>query len=414
MNLIDDIVSQHREITQWRRNIHAHPELAFSETRTADFVAEQLRSYGFSVETGIGGTGIVGSLSSGRSPKVIGIRADMDALPITELNSFDHKSIFEGKMHGCGHDGHTVMALAAARYLARARNFKGTVRFIFQPAEEANDIGSGASAMIQDRLFERFPVDCVFALHNAPGLKLGSFATTPGPITASMDLFDVTVIGRGGHGAAPQSAIDPVLVAAHLLTAWQSIVSRNINPQEAAVISATSILTEDSFNVIPETARIKGSIRTMSADVREVVKTRFLAIANELTSAFGATVNVKLSAGYPATVNHPEATEKACDVAAALVGEENLARNVSAVMGSEDFAFMLAERPGCYVLIGNSQSNSDEPDTLDSASLFSGPGLENIAVANATMLHDPNYDFNDDLLPIGATFWVRLVQSHLC
>lgn len=413
MNLIPEIIEEQPELIKWRKDIHAHPELAFSETRTANFVAKKLESYGFVVVTGVGGTGVVGSLTVGSSSRSIGIRADMDALPINELNSFPHKSKHAGKMHGCGHDGHTVMALAAAQYLAKSRNFNGTVRFFFQPAEEANDKGSGAKAMIKDGLFDRFPVDSVFAMHNAPGLKTGTFATRPGPVTASMDLFKVSIRGKGTHGAAPQSGIDPVLIASHMLTAWQSIVSRNINPQEAAVISATSILTGDSWSVIPDTAHIKGSIRTLSPEVQKTVKQHFFALTENIASAFCASVEIDFTPSYPMTINDPQETQQACDVAASIVGESNVARNISAVMGSEDFAFMLAEKPGCYVLIGNSKSNSEAFVTVDQSSLFTGPGLENLFVQDACMLHDPNYDFNDEILPLGATFWVELVQGKL-
>lgn len=413
MNAITEIEAQKSELTAWRKDIHAHPELAFEETRTADFVSEQLSAYGYDVTRNVGGTGVVGSLTIGSSDKSIGIRADMDALPMDELNTFAHKSTFKGKMHGCGHDGHTVMALAAARHLAKTRGFNGTVRFFFQPAEEANETGSGAEAMIKDGLFTRFPVDCVFAMHNAPGLKAGSMATCPGPIMASMDLFDVTITGKGTHGAVPQSGIDPVLVASHMITAWQSIVSRNINPQEAAVISATSVITGDSWNVIPQTAQIRGSIRALSPGVRDTVKKRFSEIANDIASAFGATVKVKFIGGTPVTVNDPAQTEKACDVASAIVGEENLVRNISAVMGSEDFSFMLEKKAGCYVLIGNSDARSEDSISEDQDGIFSGPGLENVLVASACMLHDPHYDFNDDILPLGASFWVKLALAHL-
>jgi hippurate hydrolase len=413
MNVIAEIAAQKSELTAWRKDIHAHPELAFEETRTAEFVEEQLRFYGYEVVSGVGGTGVVGSLTLGSSDKAIGIRADMDALPMDELNEFSHKSTHKGKMHGCGHDGHTVMALAAARYLAQTQEFDGTVRFIFQPAEEANKTGSGAQAMIKDGLFTRFPVDCVFAMHNAPGLKAGSMATKPGPIMASIDLFDVTVTGKGTHGAVPQSGIDPVLVASHMITAWQSIVSRNINPQEAAVISATSIVAGDSWNVIPQSAHIRGSIRALSPIIRAIVKKNFIRIAKDIASAFGAQVKVDFLNSMPVTVNDPVQTQKACEVAASLVGEENLVRDISPVMGSEDFSYMLEVKAGCYLFIGNSDANCTAPVSADEGGIFSGPGLENVLVASPCMLHDPHYDFNDDILPLGATFWVILAQDYL-
>jgi len=413
MDLEKNIVSKHSTYTKWRKDIHAHPELAFAETRTADFVASQLRAFGYDVTEGVGGTGVVASLTIGNSDKAIGIRADMDALPMDELNEFPHKSKITGKMHGCGHDGHTVMALAAAEQLAHAKVFNGTVRFFFQPAEEANDKGSGAKAMVSDGLFERFPVDCVFALHNAPGLKTGSFATRAGPIMASMDLFDVVIKGKGTHGAVPQAGIDPVLIAAHMVSAWQSIISRNINPQEAAVISATSILTGDSWNIIPETARIKGGIRALSPTVQKIVKERFLTLTKNIAAGFGAIVEIAFTPSYAMTINDPLQSKFACEVAALIVGEENVVRNVSPVMGSEDFAFMLAEKPGCYILIGNTKPQHGSVKGPDENSIFSGPGLENISAASNCMLHDPHYDFNDDILPLGATFWVRLAQTYL-
>ena len=256
MKLISEIVAENKELTQWRQDIHAHPELAFEESRTAKFVASQLESYGIEVTRGVGKTGVVGTLKAGSSNKAIGLRADMDALPMEELNTFAHKSKHPGCMHGCGHDGHTVMLLAAARYLAKSKNFDGTVQFIFQPAEEANDNGSGAKAMINDGLFDRFAMDNVFALHNGPGFIAGAIATRSGVISASMDLFTVTIQGTGTHGAWPNNGNDPLMVAAQMLIAWQTIISRNVSAEDAAVISATSIVAGDSWNVIPETAVI--------------------------------------------------------------------------------------------------------------------------------------------------------------
>lgn len=410
MKLISEIVARHDELVEWRRDIHAHPELAFDEIRTADFVAGQLESYGIVVCRDIGKTGVVGTLKVGSSERAIALRADMDALPMDELNSFAHKSQHPGCMHGCGHDGHTVMLLAAARYLANSKNFSGTVQFIFQPAEEANTRGSGAKAMIADGLFERFPVDCVFAMHNAPGLKAGAIATRPGPIMASMDLFEVTITGHGTHGAVPESGIDPVVVAAAVISAWQSIVSRTISPQQAAVISATSVNAGNSFNVIPNTAVIKGSIRTLSPAVQQMIHDRFHVLTQSIAEGFGATVEIDYRQEYPITINNEQQTTFACDVAKSIVGEDHMITNAYPVMGSEDFAAMLRVTPGCYVWIGNSDI---EDVTENNGSDIVDNGLGELGVRDACMVHEPTYDFNDKIIPVGATLYVRLAETYL-
>ena len=415
MNLIDDIVLWHKELTQWRRDIHAHPELAFEETRTADFVASQLESYGINVTRGVGKTGVVGTLKVGSSNKAIGLRADMDALPMDELNTFSHKSKTPGCMHGCGHDGHTVMLLAAARYLAQSRDFDGTVQFIFQPAEEANDNGSGAKAMIDDGLFERFPVDSVFAVHNAPGLKTGAIATKPGAIMASMDLFEVTITGQGTHGAIPHSGTDQLIIAAQMLLAWQTIISRNVDPLQSAVISATSITSGDSWNVIPESVSIKGSIRTLSAETQQLIHDRFHCLTQQLAAGFGVAVKINYRHSYPATINDKAQTAMACTVAVDIVGEDQILTDIPAGMGSEDFSYMLQEKPGCYLFIGNSDPSGDkEYSGIEKRKLPEQSDLlEQLTIHDACMVHNPSYDFNDAILPVGATFFVRLVERCL-
>jgi len=407
MKLVPEIVAMHKELTIWRHDIHAHPELAFEETRTADFVASQLKSYGIDVVREVGKTGVVGTLKVGSSNRAIGLRADMDALSMDELNTFAHKSRYPGRMHGCGHDGHTVMLLAAARYLAQSKNFDGIVRFVFQPAEEANAHGCGAKAMIEDGLFERFPIDNIFALHNAPGLKTGAFATRPGAIMASMDTFDVTIRGQGTHGAFPHLGIDPVMIGGYMLTAWQSIVSRNIDAQLPAVISATAITAGDSWNVIPDSASIKGSIRTFSPQIQQTIHKRFHALTLSIAEGFGAKVDIEYRQDYPVTINELEPTLIACDIAATIVGEPQVIRDGAPVMGSEDFGHMLREIPGCYLFIGNSDIENEE--SYDRV----GERLSQLEVKDACMVHEPTYDFNDKILPVGATFFTRLVERYL-
>lgn len=413
MNLIPEIIATHKELTQWRRDIHAHPELAFEESRTADFVARQLTSWDIEVTRGIGKTGLVGTLQAGNSKKSIGLRADMDALPMEECNTFAHKSKHPGCMHGCGHDGHTVMLLGAARYLAQTKNFDGTVQFIFQPAEEANDTGSGAKAMIDDGLFDRFPVDNVFAMHNGPGFITGAIATRSGVMTASMDLFEVSIQGTGAHGAYPHEGNDPIMIAAQMLTAWQTIISRNVNADEGAVISATSITTADSWSVIPNKAVIKGSIRTRSPVVRDLIEARFFTLTENIAAAFNAQVTIDYRRRYPSCINDPGQTHFACDVAETIFGHDRVLRDMTLEgMGSEDFAYMLQERPGCYLSIGA----SNPPDGTNP---IAGKSIQNkedeaaFIVEGVSLLHQPDYDFNDDIIPMGATLFARLAEHYL-
>jgi hippurate hydrolase len=393
VNLIDQIVQFHHEIRDIRRDIHAHPELRFEERRTADLVAEKLESWGIPVIRGLGGTGVVGTISKGSSKRSIGLRADIDALPMQEHNEFPHRSRHHGKMHACGHDGHTAMLLAAAKYLARNREFDGTVQVIFQPAEEG---GAGAQRMIDDGLFEKAPCDAVFGMHNWPGMKAGQFALLEGPVMASTAEFSITISGKGGHAAMPHNGIDPVLVATHVVQAIQSIITRNKKPIDTAVISVTQIHAGDAFNVIPDSALIHGTVRTFSLEVQDLIETRMREIAEQLPRAFGASGSLHFHRNYPPTVNHRAETEFARGVLQDIVGTENVL-DFEPTMGAEDFAFMLQVKPGCYIAIGNG----------DGSHRVSGHGM------GPCMLHNPSYDFNDDLIPIGATYWVRLAERFL-
>lgn len=394
MNLIDRIVQFHTEIETIRRDIHAHPELRYEEQRTSDLVARSLESWGIEVHRGLGLTGVVGVLRNGSSRKSIGLRADMDALPIQESNTFPHASKHKGKMHACGHDGHTAMLLGAAKFLAEQRNFDGTVHFIFQPAEEG---GAGAKRMIDDGLFEKFPCDAVYGMHNWPGYKVGTFGTTPGPMLASSNEFVITVNGKGSHAALPHQGIDPVFIAVQIVNGLQGIITRSKKPIDSAVLSITMIHAGDATNVVPESAVISGTVRTFSDDVTRHVEERMKRIAAMTAQAHGATADVEFRWNYPPTVNHPEQAEFASKVLDALVGPENVVRNVEPTMGSEDFSYMLKARPGAFIFIGNGEGEHRLP----------GHGL------GPCQLHNPSYDFNDELLPLGATFWVRLVETYL-
>jgi hippurate hydrolase len=374
------------DMTGWRRDIHAHPELGFQEKRTSDFVAVQLESFGIEVHRGIGKTGVVGVLRAGTSNRSIGLRADMDALPIQEANTFAHRSKHDGRMHACGHDGHTAMLLGAAKHLAATRRFDGTVYFIFQPAEEG--IG-GAKAMVEDGLFKRFPCEAVFGMHNRPGLALGKFAVRSGPMMAGGAFFDIDIEGKGAHGARPESGIDSVLVAAHVATALQSIVSRNVRPVDTAVVSVTQIHAGDAYNVIPQKARLSGTVRAFSNETMEMISRNLRRVAEGVAAGFGAKAAVDFRLIFAPLVNDAREAEFAAGVCAEIVGSDNVRRDPSLIMASEDFSFMLAEVPGCYINIGN------------------GDG------AGACEVHNPSYDFNDAALPYGANFFVRLVEKRL-
>jgi hippurate hydrolase len=394
MNLIDRIVQFRTEIQAIRRDLHAHPELAYDEHRTSDTVAGLLKDWGIEVHRGLGGTGVVGVLRNGAGKRAIGLRADMDALPIAEANAFAHASKHAGRMHACGHDGHTAMLLAAAKYLAETRPFDGTVNFIFQPAEEG---GAGAQKMIDDGLFEKFPCDAVFGMHNWPGLAVGQFATTPGPMMASGNRFEITVTGRGAHAALPHLGVDPVFVAVQIAQGLQGIVTRNKKPIDAAVLSITIIKAGDAVNVVPDTAVIGGGVRTFDTAVTDLVEERMRRIAQLTAEAHGASAQVKFERYYPATINDPAQSAFAAEVLRDMVGGRNVFADYEPTMGSEDFAFMLQARPGAYVFIGNG----------DGAHRLNGHG------EGPCMLHNASFDFNDELIPIGATFWVRLVEKFL-
>jgi amidohydrolase len=386
MNVIENLVAHKEEMTQWRRDIHAHPEIAFEEHRTAELVATKLKEFGLQVETGIAGTGVVGTLTKGRGNRAIGLRADLDALPIQEANEFAHKSQHDGKMHACGHDGHTTMLLGAAKHLAEYGEFEGTVYFIFQPAEENE---GGGRAMVEAGLFDRFPMEAVYGMHNIPGMPVGSFAVKPGPMMAAFDIFELTVTGRGGHAAMPHLTIDPIVVGSKIVDAYQTIVSRFIDPQEPAVLSITQFHAGDAYNVIPNEVTISGCTRCFSPRVQAKFEQQMKQMANEICAAFGATAQFKYEKRYPPTVNSATEAELAGQVASQIVGANRVNLNPKSAMGSEDFAFMLQEKPGAYIWIGNGD----------------GEG--------SCMVHNPGYDFNDEILPLGATWWVRLAETSL-
>jgi hippurate hydrolase len=393
MNLVDRIVEFHHEIRDIRRDIHAHPETRFEEERTAAVIAAKLQEWGIPVIRGLGGTGVVGVVRAGMSSRSIGLRADIDALPMQEHNEFAHRSRHHGKMHACGHDGHTAMLLGAARYLSKHRHFDGTVNLIFQPAEEG---GAGAQRMIDDGLFEQAPCDAVFGMHNWPGLRAGQFALRAGPVMAGSNEFTITVSGKGGHAAMPHNGVDPVLVATHLVQALQSIITRNKRPIDSAVISVTQIHTGEAYNVIPDSATICGTVRTFTIEVLDLIEERMRQIVEQLPPAFGASGTMNFHRNYPPTINHAAETDFARAVAEEMVGADNVL-DFEPTMGSEDFAYMLMARPGCYLVIGNGEG----------AHRAAGHGL------GPCMLHNPSYDFNDDLIPIGASYWVRLAERFL-
>ena len=385
MRIIPEIRAFEADLVAWRRDLHAHPELAYREHRTAGLVAERLQDWGIDVDRGLADTGVVGTLSRGVGP-TIGLRADMDALPMEETNTFAHRSQHPGQMHACGHDGHTTMLLGAARYLAENGDFSGTVRFIFQPAEEA---AGGAKRMLDDGLFARFPVDAVFGMHNWPGLAAGQFATREGPLMASLDTFDIRIAGHGAHGAAPQEGVDPVAAAAQVVTAVQTIVSRNVDPLKSAVISVTRIHGGDADNVIPPEVRLGGGIRSFDPEIRALVCRRLTEVVEGVCASLGASGAVEFTARYPAVINAAESTSLALETAAAIVGEANVDTETGPVMVSEDFAYLLEASTGCFIFIGNG----------------GGDG--------GCMIHNPGYDFNDEILTLGATYWARLAQGFL-
>jgi hippurate hydrolase len=387
MPIVNRIADLHNEITAWRRDIHAHPELLYDVHRTAASVADKLKSFGCDeVVTGIGRTGVVGVIRGGKggsAGRVIGLRADMDALPIEEANDVPYKSTVPGKMHACGHDGHTAMLLGAARYLTETRNFAGTAVVIFQPAEEG---GGGGRSMVQDGLMDRFRIEEVFGMHNYPGLPVGEFALRPGPLMAAADRVTIEIEGRGGHAARPHISVDTVLVGAQIINQIQSIVARNVDPLEAAVISICVFQAGSTDNVIPQTALLRGTARSLTPEVRDVLEKRLHEVVEGTAKLYGATAKLTYRRDYPVTRNHERQAEFAASVAAQVVGKERVDDHVAPVMGAEDFSFMLEARPGAFIFVGN---------------------------GNTAGLHHPRYDFNDEVIPIGTSYWVKLVETAL-
>ena len=386
MPILNRIAEFHDEITAWRRDLHQHPEVLFDVHRTAGIVAEKLKAFGVDeVVTGLGRTGVVGIINgrTNTSGKTIGLRADMDALTVTEKTGAAYASTNQGKMHACGHDGHTAMLLGAAKYLAETRNFDGRVALIFQPAEEG---GGGGKVMIEDGLVEKFDIAEVYGMHNWPGMPVGHFGIRHGGIMAATDRFYITITGQGGHAARPQQTVDPIIVAAQMVTALQTIVSRNLDPLESAVLSVTMIEAGEADNVISQTAKITGTVRTLDGDVQDFIEARLGEIVPQFAQSFGASAEIRYARGYPVTVNSAREADFAADVASEVAGAERVDRNTPPSMGGEDFSFMLNERPGAYIFLGNGDSSE---------------------------LHTDTYDFNDEAIPVGTSYWVRLAETAL-
>jgi hippurate hydrolase len=396
MKVIDSIVADAEAIAAVRRDIHAHPELCFQEVRTADVIAAQLTEWGIPIHRGLGTTGVVGIVhgrDGGACGRAVGLRADIDALPMQEFNTFAHASKHVGKMHACGHDGHTAMLLAAAKYFSRHRDFDGTVYLIFQPAEEG---GGGAREMIKDGLFEQFPMQAVFGMHNWPGMPVGTFAVSAGPVMASSNEFKITIRGKGAHGAMPHLGLDPVPVACQMVQAFQTIISRNKKPIEAGVISVTMIHTGEATNVVPDSCEMQGTVRTFTIELLDMIERRMRQVAEHTCAAFEATCEFEFVRNYPPTINSPAEAEFARRVMAGIVGEDKVLAQ-EPVMGAEDFSFMLQAKPGAYVFIANGDGTHRD--------MGHGGG--------PCTLHNPSYDFNDDLIPLGGTYWVELARQWL-
>ncbi|MEP6678543.1 MAG: M20 aminoacylase family protein [Betaproteobacteria bacterium] len=386
MNIVPEIAALDAEMRGWRHHLHAHPETAFEEEATGAYVADKLRAFGLDVHTGLAKTGVVGVLRHGASQDAIGLRADLDALHIHEQTGLPHASLHPGRMHACGHDGHTTMLLAAAKVMAQRRNFDGTLCFIFQPAEENE---GGGRVMVEEGLFDRFPMRAVYGMHNWPRLPAGTFATRAGPLMGAYDIFEIVATGKGAHAAMAYQGKDPMLFAAHAIQALQTIVSRNLHPQDAGVVSVTQVHAGDTWNVIPEQIVLRGTVRTFRADVQDMIERRMRTLVDGIAVMFEMTATVRYERRYPATVNSEAETVHAARAAAAIVGADNVDTNPTPEMGSEDFAFMLQQRPGCYVWLG------------------AGHG------ADTPNIHNPRYDFNDAVLPIGASYWVMLAEQQL-
>ncbi len=375
--------SLHEKMIAWRRDLHAHPETAFEEHRTSDVVARALQDMGMEVTRGLATTGLVGTLRNGDGPS-LGLRADMDALNMQELGTCDHASTYEGKMHACGHDGHTAMLLGAAQYLSEHKPFRGTIHFIFQPAEENE---GGGKYMVQDGLFTRFPCDAVFGLHNAPQMRFGTFSIREGAMLSASDFFEIVVSGNGAHAAHPHTGVDTIVAASSVVGALQGIVSRNLDPLDSLVISVTQIRGGDTWNVLPQETVIRGTCRSFTDKARALAKSRITEVCEGVAITSGARITLNYREGYPATTNAPEPTRQAIRAAQSLVGEENVDTNCKQRMGSEDFAFMQQACPGAYIILGTARGENDPP------------------------VHNPYYDFNDDALPLGAAYWIRLAEQ---
>jgi amidohydrolase len=389
MAISSEIHLIHEDMRQWRRHLHQFPETAFEETGTAQFIADRLAEFGLEPRLGLGKTGVVASLKAGAGGKKIALRADMDALFIEEQNNFSYKSRHPGKMHACGHDGHSAMLLGAAKYLAGHRNFNGTVHFIFQPAEEGR---AGARQMIEDGLFELFPADCVFGMHNFPDIPVGQFAVKPGPMMAAFDCFEIRIRGCATHAAMPHLGNDVIVAAAQMVNALQTIVSRTVDPADPSVVSITQIHAGNTWNAIPDKAVIRGTFRCFKSSVQQAISEKLRALVKGISEGLGVTSEIVFNPenpGYPVTFNSEAEAAIALKAAVAVAGDDGVNRDPAPCMGSEDFAFMLQERPGCYIWIGNGTSH------------------------NSCLLHNPHYDFNDDILPAGVAYWVKLVELVL-
>ena len=384
--IIEDVNELQKLMQEWRRDIHKHPELAFHENRTAEMVAQNLESFGAEVFTGIGKTGVVGKLTNGKSDNAIGLRADMDALPMQENNDFSYRSINEGVFHGCGHDGHTAMLLGAAKYLSLTKEFDGTVYFIFQPAEEA---AGGAPEMIKDGLFEKFRMTSIYGMHNMPGMPVGQFGIRSGHMFAAFAPFDIEITGIGGHAAMPQNCVDPIVISSSVIQALQTVVSRNIEPFKPSVISVTQVHAGDAYNVIPDKVKLSGGVRYFDQGSGLIIKRRIEEVLQGICSSYGASFTWNYDELYPVLSNHEKETDIAVKAASDLVGAEKVNAEIPATAGSEDFAFMLWEKPGAYILIGNGD----------------GEG--------GCMIHHSSYDFNDRILPLGAAYWIQLAENIL-
>jgi len=384
--IIEDVNELQAVMQEWRRDIHQHPELAFNENRTAEMVAQNLESFGAEVFTGIGKTGVVGKLTNGNSDNAIGLRADMDALPMQENNDFSYRSVNEGVFHGCGHDGHTAMLLGAAKYLSLTKEFDGTVYFIFQPAEEA---AGGAPEMIKDGLFDKFRMTSVYGMHNMPGMPVGQFGIRSGHMFAAFAPFDIEITGIGGHAAMPQNCVDPIVISSSVIQALQTVVSRNIDPFKPSVISVTQVHAGDAYNVIPDSVQLCGGVRYFDQESGLIIKRRIEEVLQGICSTYGASFTLNYDELYPVLSNHEKETGIAVTAASDLVGAEKVNAEIPATAGSEDFAFMLMEKPGAYILIGNGD----------------GKG--------GCMIHHSSYDFNDRILPLGASYWAQLAENVL-